>query len=458
MYASLDQSRNNPSPAPLMHTDHDFPASPISSLAGEILLEIGRVEVLEILDVLSCSLVCRRWNEVFGTLTKQFPNFSHLKLVGDYEEFTEDWIEEDWNAAHEYARRLMGLLAESKRMGLNHRNKVQSIQLNLRDMFDWLSTSVHLPEMEDFFVSVFSIGFPNLKSIHLEYTLIPSGELPLDRIRLFLARILPFCNTVDELMVIDRDEDLEDASDLQNPRHFIKEFVQGLSRNLTVLILSCHKLDSGLEEALKNCRNLSDITFEEMNSDDVTRCIQHWPNLRSLGMRLSEQPSDELLLKIGANLPNLCELHIHGSKLHPGPKVLVELLGRCNRLRELILTDMDSVDDTVLGVIAGTCRNLKNLWLSNSERLTGLNLPSVSIHWQKMERLYLDGCSNVEASFVGNVVANSLNISELKLPRHLEQNGELRQMLVRSSFRCTKKQFGSEYWEKVVGGENGQGI
>ncbi|RUS25211.1 hypothetical protein BC938DRAFT_472475 [Jimgerdemannia flammicorona] len=402
-FIALSEENTNLSPAAPRRVEHDPPSSSDSSLPPELLLEIVKQAILDDLDVLACSLVCKSWYMTLMTNVR-LQNLKTINLLrkGD----SVDDLDTNLN----YTRRLVDLLAVSKRSGLNHHHRIESIFVRPDDLIfhQDLPFQQDFPDAQDFMVSVFAIMFPNLRSIYLNYVLGTEGLR-------FLERVVPYCATVQTLEITELPTD---DSPSFSEQLFLSNFVRALSHNLTTLCLDSITMNNELAEI----ETLSDALIVNNGS---------YANLIST----SEQLSDSLLLKIGTRFPDLTHLLLSGPmRQQPASGALSYIMARCKTLNSLTLRSVDIIDDAFFEVLAYTGKNLRTLTVYGDQQVTGSSLSSEIIRWENLEELDISYCEGLSKRFFKIVLAACSKLCCLRLPDHLRADDNLAAVLIGHNF------------------------
>ncbi|RUP49825.1 hypothetical protein BC936DRAFT_141356 [Jimgerdemannia flammicorona] len=140
-----------------------------------------------VLDLMSCSLVCKIWQHEARTFLP--PTFLHTIDLHADEHHCIDLF------------RLVSLLTTSNRVGLNHGTLIQTLHLDLTSLYS--STGSHYRwdrTREDALVVLFRAAQPNLTTLRLRAWPSPPGELDADFKRLF-SRVCWLCKTVTRLQL-----------------------------------------------------------------------------------------------------------------------------------------------------------------------------------------------------------------------------------------------------------------
>lgn len=232
------------------------------------------------LDLLAASLVCTAWYSEARILlnrgaSRSLPLLNYGKKSG--------WIE----LYHiNYLKRLLSLLQESRRLGLDHSNLVEEIDFQLYHVTEKVQEGV------DIISSILSLELPNLHAINFRFTYSNSGYFGSGMIGVF-DQVCPLVTTITKLVIGPvQPQTWASLMTPQPDQRALVRLVELLQGTLCHVSLYGVCIDESMQLALSGCRDIECLVVQA-------------------GFFLPPSDPSKIVIRIAAALPRLKSLTFH---------------------------------------------------------------------------------------------------------------------------------------------------
>ncbi|RUP47483.1 hypothetical protein BC936DRAFT_145688 [Jimgerdemannia flammicorona] len=366
------------------------------------------------LDLFASSLVCKTWHTEARPFLDEFVDpttFNHLF----YHKHHNQW----YNYTYHEIIRIAGLLAESRRNGLDHLNLIKrmTIPIDHDDAND-----------SDFNRTVFSFCYileqqpPNLTLLRFNLnTTIPRPNR-LHRLPRLIFNLQSACGNISHLH-------LHGGSGDPARRAPFHSLIVALSKRLESLVLSRFTLDSNTHAALSSCTALIDVRLRTLRNDHLGDVVPAWSNLRSFHYRHHDRREtiDPVLIALARSCRRLAEVSISVKNVNIMPAFtydgLFTLVRWSHALSTLRLVNVGSFSNNFLYYcLLRHGRRLEYIDLEGCPCFLG-GAPVIVCDgmWPRIKSLSLRVCPNIYESFIRDVVAACDTLEEIVLPDHLDR-------------------------------------